>query len=637
MGRTRGFMRRIGVVLGSLLASSAAASAQEYFVGDARVVESNGTSLAVLSIQRTTSGVAGDVYWHTVLGSATVGSDYVAVASDFVHFDTFDLNKTISVTIVGDLVDEWTPVLKDEVFFVQLASVPGPGTIAKGRGTVTIVDDDRNTPPVQFLSVVSDGGSTYGRNRLQWRVPAGQPNPLQIKIRWNKGPTTCTFPVDGGDGIGGTMFTAGLPGNVQSYIHNIPAPPHELYCYSVFATYPAESPSATVKARSFDATAPNPVKWAYTNTAALSNVAPPTVGLDAIYTVDNDGVVHAMVRGDGGGVWPGPSPQWNPVSLGLPAHGRSPVVPVASIGNRLLVGTENGELHAIDGRVGAISWARAAFFGGTQLAGTGVQAPPAALLKPYGGTNDLVLVGSNSASNTFFALDPKNGNVLSSYADPMMGAVKGMAVVDYAANRAYFATTATSATLFAVDLGSPAPGLSLSGLGWNRKPLGAPANGSLVARGGRLYVGTADGYVHSLRIADGVLSSLDLGNGEVKSFMFPDRRNGLLYMSTANKVWAVRDDLQPAPPNLNVFWMIDDIPSPSQVLHRPGTDLLYVGGGDGKLYEINVADADPKATKKSVLLEAGVQIGAPSLDITHDHVVVGSVNGIVRAVKVPLP
>ena len=78
-----------------------------------------------------------------------------------------------------------------------------------------------------------------------------------------------------------------------------------------------------------------------------------------------------------------------------------------------------------------------------------------------------------------------------------------------------------------------------------------------------------------------------------------------------------------APTSTSSGWWTTS-PSPSPALHRPGTDFLYVGGGDGRLYEINVADADPKATKKSIMLEAGMQIGAPSLDVTYNHVLVSS-------------
>ena len=129
------------------------------------------------------------------------------------------------------------------------------------------------------------------------------------------------------------------------------------------------------------------------------------------------------------------------------------------------------------------------------------------------------------------------------------------------------------------------------------------------------------------------LYALNLSDGEVKGFAFPDRRNADLYLSTNTRVWGVNDTVDPANPNLVPLWSVTDIPTPSIVLHWPGTDYLYVGGGDGRLYEIDVASPTPQTTKKSVTLEANAQIGAPSLDGPKSLVLVGSATGVVYAVR----
>jgi hypothetical protein len=252
----------------------------------------------------------------------------------------------------------------------------------------------------------------------------------------------------------------------------------------------------------------------------------------------------------------------------------------------------------------------------------------------------MILVGTSAGAtdNTFFALDPVRGTTLASYSDTNIGRVLGMAVVDYAGNRVFFGTTAMNGTLWGLDLGpAGSPTLSLAALvGANPRPLGSGTNGSAVLRGGRLYFGTIDPNVRVERLSDGLNSAYPHSDGEVKGFAFPDRRNGDLYFSTNTRVWAVSDTLEPANPNLTLHWSVTDIPTPSIVLHRPGTDLLYVGGGDGRLYEIDVASGDPP-TKKYVELEAGSQIGAPSLDGPNNLVHVGSATGVVYAVRVPLP
>jgi hypothetical protein len=326
------------------------------------------------------------------------------------------------------------------------------------------------------------------------------------------------------------------------------------------------------------------------------------------------------------------------VGLGKPAHARSPVVPLPQ-GVRLFVGTESGEVHAVDGANGSLVWSRSPLFGAGALPSSGgVQGTPAGLFKAFSGLNDALVVGSNvgAASNTLYLLDPVNGDNLSTHTHGNLGAVLGMGVVDYPGNRAFVLTTASAGTLWGFDLG-PAGLPSLNPLGGGN-PVGiAPANGSPVFRNGRVYFGTANADMIVRRLSDAKQNILGTGDGEVKGFVFPDRRNADLYFSSNTRVWGVRDTLDPTDPALTPRWIVSDIPTPSIVLHRPGTDYLYVGGGDGRLYELDVASASPQSTKKWVTLEPGSQIGAPSLDGPNDLVLVGSATGVVYAVRVPLP
>jgi outer membrane protein assembly factor BamB len=400
--------------------------------------------------------------------------------------------------------------------------------------------------------------------------------------------------------------------------------------------------------KTFDST-PGPVKWTFTpghySTATAASLVPPTVGLDGIYSVGTDGVVYAMQRGTGptSGLWP---PTWNPVALGKPAHNRSPVV-TFSAGARLFVGTENGEVHAVDARTGSIVWSRAAGFpaGSQQLmpGSTGTQATPAGLFKSFGGLNDLLLVGTaTSGGNTqFFALDPVTGATRDYFptgGDTFPGPIDnvyGMAVVDYASNKVYFGTAGSAFTLWGLDMGpSGAPDLKLlPAPAWNPQPLGITGGttGAPVARNGRLYLGTDNGAasaIHSLRVSDGNLYSYTHGDGQVKGFVWPDRRDDRLYFSTVNNVHGVRDDGMAITP----LWSPISVQSPSIPLQRPGTDNLYVGDGNGRLLQIDVVSK----TITPVQLDTGtVQIGAPSLDNVNSLVLVGSDKGVIYAVRVP--
>jgi hypothetical protein len=655
MGRKVVRTIRTGLAVAAALAGAAEARAQlpTISIVDARVVEGSAGSwdldLTVTLSASSTSTVSAT--WSTVDGSAVGGEDFTSRAGPVV-FDPGVTSQTLTVPIIGESVmAEWSPTLQmDEAFFVEVASATN-ATLLKSRATVTIVDDDRPLPGLQLVSAIADGNATQGRVRLQWRVPPSYASgdPVDVRVRWNEG-SACAAPADVSASVTGEFLISNpplptlaaavkQPGEAQVFEHL--GRPLVKHCYSLFAVYSPGGPTterAVVSATPFDSTPPNGVAWAYSTGGAAPDYSAPTVGTEAVYIVSLDGLVHAMTRGETGGAWP---PLWNPVALGHPTHNRSPVVPLPH-GPRLFVGTESGEVHAVDGQNGAIAWSRSPWFNNTQLVPStgGVQGTPAGIFTTFAGQHDVILVGTNNGTsgNRFFMLDPVTGGNVSTYSDGAMGAARGMAAVDYPGNTVFFLTTSTTGTLWAFHLGAPgSPGLTpITSPVLYPVPFTSGASGSPVVRNGRLYFGLANGDVVAHRLSDGQRSVVGLGS-EVKGFVFPDRRNGDLYLSTSDSVWGVRDTLDPATPNLTLPWVVSDIPNPSIVLHWPNTNYLYVGGGDGRLYQIDVSSATPQSTKKSVLLEAGSQIGAPSLDGPNGLVLVGSATGVVYAVRVPLP
>ncbi len=638
----RGVTRVTLALAAALLVGAGTAQAQNPItVEDARVLEQssgawtyNTPGIRVQIPGPPTANVT--VNWTVTSGSATAGSDFFVASGTITFFALVDSVKYINtVQIVGDSVDEWSPTQQqDEVFFVELSSPSANATIAKGRATVTLVDDDRFRPSVQFLTAVSGGNISIGMNKLQWRIPGAQTPVTDVTVAWKVGPA-CTFPIATTDTAGGGSFSLGSApgaGAVQTWLHTPGPAPNTQYCYSVFAIYggaPVTGPEiANIKTKTFDAT--GSVAWTYAT--GSTSVVPPTVGLDAIYTTDNEGVVHAMTRGTtGGGVWPS---NWNPVSVGKPTQNRSAVIPLNGVW-RLLLGTDGGGVHMLDAKSGNIVWSRSASFGSSALPSQGgVQAPPGALLKGFGGTNDLLLVGTNNASNQLFALNLDTGATISSFV--ITGAVKGMTTLDYAANRVYFGTTAPAATFVALDLGPlGSPALSLSPPVWNPKAMGTGTNGAPVFRGGRVYLGDSSGQIHALHVGGatpGVSYQVGTGDGEVRGFLWPDRRDDRLYFAGNGKVQAVRDT---GASLTTPIWGVS-LTTPSMVLQWPGTDFLYVGDGTGRLVQIDVSDQ----SQKSIVLEAGQQIGPPSFDrltAGQEMVIVGSVTGTIYAVKVPLP
>lgn len=595
---------------------------------------------------------------YTVLpGSAQEGgsADYsIAMPTGtLVFIEGVEDTKFITLNINGDTDPEWSKTLmQDEVFFIQLSNPSANAIFERDRATITLLDDDHpQNPGVQFLSVVTDSRSAAtndGRNRLQWRFPAAQPAPTRIVVAWTSGSSTCTPPASDTAGEAPGPVTLGVvaAGSRQTWTHDLtnfgPVQVPRVYCYSVFAGYPTLSLTerAEVVTKTFDSTsATGRVRWTYTpghyNGFAAPSVLPPTVGMDAIYTVSTDGAVHAMQRGLAGGVWP---PNWNPVALGKPAQSRSAVVPLFSRW-RLFVGTDNGGVHSVDGQTGTVLWSRsAAFFNALESIGGGAaQAAPAGIFKAYGfaGQKDMLLVGTNAAVgvNRFYALDPATGSEHSAYTHPSMGGVAGMAVVDYLANRVYFGAASASPTVFALDLGLATASLTLSAEVWNPKPAGG-TNGALVLRNNRVYFGDAGGQVHALHIGGptpGVSYSCPTLDGEAKGFLWPDRRpNDRLYFSTANQVQAVRD----IGTALDPVWAVplSGGARPSMVLQRPGTDELYVGDDTGRLLRL---DANSGAEMSTLPLAPGAQLGAASLDNFYNLVLVGSTKGVIYAVELP--
>ncbi|HYN01338.1 MAG TPA: PQQ-binding-like beta-propeller repeat protein [Vicinamibacteria bacterium] len=619
-----------------VLAVAPLASAQSLSITDARVVEGSVGQLVTLTVTLSPpSPSLVSVEWRTVGGSAAAGSDFVNL-NDFVTFAPLETTKTLDVQVLADTTFEWSPTLQqDEAFFVDLEN-PSGATIRKGRGVVTIVDDDDSSKPrVQFLSAVSRGTATSGEVRLQWRVPAWTFRPPdEFRVKWNTG-SSCSFPpTSASSSDGETDLSANTPGQQQVWVHAAAA--STVYCYSVFAKYTGASGGdysgrAEIQVRTFDASGSR--KWTYW--AGAFSVVPPTVGSDAIVAVSNDGVVHAMGRGAAGGGWPA---AWNPVALGKAAHNRSPIVPTPA-GGRLFVGTEAGEIHALDTANGSVVWSRSAAFGASRLPSSGgVQATPAGVFRAWGGSNDLILVGTAASSgNRFYALDPATGADWDWYpraGDSTPGPlspVLGMATVDYARNKVYFANDSSSDTVRSLDLGAPGtPDLTRTGAPWAEKDLDRTGN-ALVLRNGRIYLG--DGAkAYSVSAIDSDTYDLTTNDGAVKGFVFPDRRDDRVYFSTDTRVWCVRDT-----GSLTAVWSLSNIPSPSVVLHWPGTDHLYVGGSNGRVYQLDVSAFNPWTTQRSVLLDpAGSdQVGAPSLDIANGLLIVSTSSGAIHAVAVP--
>jgi outer membrane protein assembly factor BamB len=595
-------------------------------IADTSVDEGDsGTTTASFTVTLSyASPTPASVNWTTVAGSAVPGSDFEA-ASGSVSFDPPQASATVQVTVNGDTLDEG-----DETFQVVLSNPVGanPGDMT---AVGTIKNDDGPTGDAVTVFAATAGNA---RVDLQWVYPAGYDT---VRIRYEEGPT-CTAPTDpDSDGtlLGDVSGTAGAPGTTP---HPSPANGTQ-YCYRIWTDLGGGSYAAgsTTHARPFDNSAGQPaapIAWAYTTGAA--EMAPPGVGGDVVVVPSNDQIVHAVVRGSGtgAGLWPA---SYVPRSVGGPVQHRPPLIPLPVVPGTAaftLLGSQDGSVYAVDAQTGAIRW-------NASLLPAAVQGAPSAIFAAYGASYgvdfDRVVVGTRDASgsNRFYALDAASGATVGLPFDGGgtmdIGIVNGSATIDYPTKRAYFTSRASGSpdTLWCFDV-------SASGLEYAWSRAAGDIDASPVVRGGVVYTSTTAGDVMAYPADNGDplwAAPLPTEAGGVKGFIFADRQSQALYFSTTNKVWAVRDDGS-AP---TVLWSTDAVPSPSVLvfLELGGTGYVFVGGGDGRLYQL---DAATGTQVKSVQLGgAGDHIGAPTLDVVNSMAYVGSTAGVVYAVGVPLP
>jgi hypothetical protein len=623
-------------------------------IGDVRLLEGNsGFTAAVFTVTLSEpSASAVSATWATAPGSAMAGADFTPNGGTVTFPANDGTPQTVTVQVVGD--GTWEA---NETFFVDLSSPVG-ATIFRSRGTGVIVNDDYTNlyPTVSDLVVVSDGDATYGRNRLHWINPKPATPPQGIRIKFTHGPS-CTTPgaptppMTWKDVLATDTIDVDLvaldAGKPMAKSHETLVLDDQ-YCYAVWAWYGGTTFSAAVTASARPFT-PDKIRWRYFIGSGMTTLAPPTVGQDGVLVPSNDGFVHAMTRGAAGGPWP-TAPAWTPAHLGDLAQERSPIIPLAG-GSRAFFTTQDGWVHAVDAKSGAILW--------ETLIGTAAQAAPAGIFTAFGGKWSYLLVGTRANNgNKFYALDPFTGAVVDTFPQGTengvsgLGPISAMAAVDYLRDQVYFGSRRgtlgdATETLWCLKLGPPSDALKL---GWR---LGTPGvtpgevDGSPVLRGTRLYVGDADGKLWSLQVDGTDFYSRDLADGAVKGFPFPDRRNYDLFVATQTKVWGLTDAVGTS---LGYKWAIpvQGLNNPSPVLFRPGTNDLYVGVEDlyspgappyyAGLLKVDISTGSIVGKLElAVSATLPIQVGAPSLDGAYDLLHVGSANGVLYAVDVAQP
>ncbi len=567
--------------------------------------------------------------WDQSVNSAWILGPAASKVSSTVSFENSDKTLVINVLmpfVTGDFI-----TVSGLFFKPLLALSPSSNLELEVDAAGSVIDLDDKTIRIDLATDVPVFTATTTAASLQ------------VKLEWVYPPGACSFvrivrDTAGFPGANDPTLVTDEPCGVAGTKGSIPDSPlgnGTTYFYSAYVNHGSGFTAGKfVKARPFDT--PVAIHWAYSTGA--TSMAPPGLRFQLpesfVYAVSNDTILHSMRGGTSGGDWPGP---WKPFKLGGPAQARPPVVSFSVGGGNgaAFLGSQDGRVYAVDSVTGALKW--------DEPIASMVQAAPAGHFKYYNpATFDLILVGTRNGSgaNSFDALDVHSGNPVWSFVNSAgqggdgtsIGIISGGAAVDYPGNRAYFASrthpTGSADTLWCVSF----TGASVSRIG--SQPLGN-IDGSpiLILMNGRVYVGNNAGVVHALNASNCALEwSLPLGNGPIKGFPFP-RGTNQLFVSTNTKVWSIIDNITFG--SVSPGWPVTTIPSPSIPLYVPGTTQVLVGSGDGKLYQMNVVT--PLPVQSVTLGDGSAAVGAPTMDLLHMLIYVGTDAGVVYGVKFPIP
>jgi len=378
-------------------------------------------------------------------------------------------------------------------------------------------------------------------------------------------------------------------------------------------------------------------RWIYSSGA--STLTPPGVG--SVYAVSNDRALHGLIAGSSGGLWPA---AWTPWLTNAPSQARPPVpsVIIGSSTKEVFLGAQDGNVYAIDANSGAQIWKTAGPLGDM------IQAAVGGIFTTYGGAFDLLVAGTRNAStpNGVYGLSPFTGATKWLFNNgggaTGIGIVTGDPFFDYAAvnparNKVYFTSRTlaggSAGTVWCLDITATTANLcSEPGATW---PVTiGDSDSAPTLFNNRLYIGTNAGLVYCLNPLTGAtIWKLDMADGPIKGFVDPDWMAAALpyrlFVATSTQVAALTDNGASA----TVAWA-RPIASPAVPLYTGSA--LYIGSSDGKLYELSNVNATP--TIKSVVLGTGTYaVGSPSYDYSNGIAYVGTDQGKLYAVTVPLP
>ncbi|HZI14524.1 MAG TPA: PQQ-binding-like beta-propeller repeat protein, partial [Myxococcus sp.] len=336
--------------------------------------------------------------------------------------------------------------------------------------------------------------------------------------------------------------------------------------------------------------------------------------------------------------------RWRPLPLSGFIGSRFPVVPLRGLpGQYILAADQTGIAYAINASTGQVHWR---WDNNGAPIGT-IQSFPVVQLHDFANAayqaahpgRDLVFFATrlaNPALNRVVALNAATGALVWVYQPGDLGMVSGGMVVDYATNHLYVGSMTHAGSTDSLRVINILTGGELA-----RRPVG-DIELSLVRNSvtNHLLATSSDGTVHaidaatlapvwSLRVADRPAPNTPA----FTSFVRP--QGGGFVASTAQGQVAYYELTGPVTSPPTRRWSTS-IPNPSGVfsLNRNGVVRVYVGGSDGRVHQLELADG---TDSRQVSIGGAQRMGTPTIDQTVGRLHVGTEDGRICAFPVPFP
>lgn len=180
------------------------APAPSLSINDVSIAEGNGgTQVLTFTVTLANPPAAQTVTvdYATANGTASAGSDYVAIATQTLSFAPGTTTQTVNVTINGDIVGE-----ANETFFVNLSGATN-ASIADSQGQGTITNDDL---PAMSINDPSITEGARGKKQLRFTVSLSSPATQTVSVQYSTANGSATAPSDYKAVTGTAVISAGL-------------------------------------------------------------------------------------------------------------------------------------------------------------------------------------------------------------------------------------------------------------------------------------------------------------------------------------------------------------------------------------------------------------------------------------------